>query len=260
MKFRPCIDIHNGKVKQIVGGSLKDAGDFACVNFVSAVDSTYYAEMFKKDGIRGAHVIILNKSDSDFYEATKEAAMKALQAYPGGMQIGGGINADNALEYIQAGASHVIVTSFVFKDGKINYSNMKKLVEAVGREHIVLDLSCGFKDGKYYVVTDRWQKYSDEEVTPELFEKLSDYCDEFLVHGVDSEGKRKGVNTELIELLAQAAAKTEVDITYAGGIASMQDISKIEEISKGRLDITVGSALDLYGGELKYEELIKLND
>ena len=259
MKFRPCIDIHNGKVKQIVGGSLRDAGDFACVNFVSSADSTYYAELFKKDGIKGAHVIILNKSDSEYYEATKDAAFRALEAYPGGLQIGGGVNADNALEYIQAGASHVIVTSFVFKDGKINYSNMEKLVDAVGKEHIVLDLSCGIKDGKYYVVTDRWQKFSDEEVTPELFEKLSDYCDEFLVHGVDSEGKRKGVNSELIELLSKAASQSAVNITYAGGIASMDDIEEIKKISNGKLDVTVGSALDLYGGNLKYSELIKIN-
>lgn len=252
MEFRPCIDIHNGKVKQIVGGSLQDAGDFACENFVSEKDSAWYAKLFMKDGIRGAHVIMLNGHDSEFFEATREEALKALKAYPDGLQIGGGVNADNAKEYIEAGASHVIVTSYVFKDGKILYDNLDRLKDAVGREHIVLDLSARKRDGRYYVVTDRWQKFTEVEVTPELFASLNGYCDEFLVHGVDVEGKKSGIDEELIKILAKADSV----ITYAGGISSIEEIDRICELSDGRLNFTVGSALDLYGGTVKYEELV----
>ncbi len=255
MKFRPCIDIHNGKVKQIVGGSLLDKGDYAAENYISDKDSMYYAGLFKEDSIKGAHVIILNGKDSDFYEATKEAAMAALQEYPGGLQIGGGINADNAKAFIEAGASHVIVTSFVFKDGELKEDNLIKLVEAVGREHIVLDLSAREKDGSFYVVTDRWQNFTNVTVTEELFESLSGYCDEFLVHGVDTEGKKQGADERLLKILAGAIEKYGVKITYAGGIACEKDISLLDEISKGLLDFTVGSALDLYGGSLSYREL-----
>ena len=119
MKFRPCIDIHNGKVKQIVGGSLTDVQDQASENFVSEQDASFYAELYKKAGIKGGHVILLNGHDSPYYESTKEQALLALHTYSGGLQIGGGVNPENAGEYLDAGASHVIVTSYVFKDGRI---------------------------------------------------------------------------------------------------------------------------------------------
>ncbi|MBP5153007.1 MAG: phosphoribosylformimino-5-aminoimidazole carboxamide ribotide isomerase, partial [Lachnospiraceae bacterium] len=177
-----------------------------------------------------------------------------LKAYPGGLQIGGGINADNASGYIDAGASHVIVTSFAFSDGEIKLDNIKALVKAVGKERIVLDLSAAKKDGKYYVVTDRWQKFSKEEVTKELFDSLREYCDEFLVHGTGVEGMKKGPDLELVKILS----KVRYPITYAGGIATLEDIEDIGKISEGRLDFTVGSALDLFGGNLKYTELKKI--
>ena len=161
MKFRPCIDIHNGKVKQIVGGSLTDVQDQAKENFVSEQDAAFYAELYKKAGIKGGHVILLNSLDSPYYEATKAQALLALGAYPKGLQIGGGVNPQNAGEYLDAGASHVIVTSYVFKDGKISWENLNKMKEAAGKENLVLDLSCRKKDGKYYIVTDRWQKFTD---------------------------------------------------------------------------------------------------
>ena len=167
MEFRPCIDIHNGKVKQIVGGSLKDEGNQAKENFVAEQDAAYFAEFYKKDKIRGGHIILLNPSDSSYYKETKRQALLALHTYPGGMQVGGGIHAENAKEFIEAGASHVIVTSYVFKDGKVNYNNLEKILAAVGKEHLVLDLSCRKKDGDYYIVTDRWQKFTEEEITPE---------------------------------------------------------------------------------------------
>lgn len=250
MKFRPCIDIHNGKVKQIVGGSLKDEGNQAITNFASELGADYYAEKYKKDGLVGGHIILLNSKTSYFYEATKEQAMLALRTYPDGLQIGGGITAEHAAEYIDAGASHVIVTSYVFKDGEIHWENLRKLVEAVGKEHVVLDLSCRKRDGKYYVVTDRWQTFTNVEVTPQLLDEMSQCCDEFLVHGVDVEGKASGIELELVKLLADW---NRIPITYAGGIGSMDDLKEFKDVSKGRLDFTIGSALDLFGGKIPYE-------
>ena len=213
MKFRPCIDIHNGKVKQIVGGSLKDQGNQAVTNFSSKYEADHYAKMYQKDGLVGGHIILLNPATSEYYDATKQQAMKALRAYPQGMQIGGGINAENAKEYLEAGASHVIVTSYVFKNGEIHWENLKKLYEAAGKEHIVLDLSCRKKDGAYYIVTDRWQTFTQVELTEEVLTELAEYCDEFLVHGVDVEGNSSGVETELVKMLS---ARGKIPITYAG--------------------------------------------
>ncbi|MCR5277871.1 MAG: phosphoribosylformimino-5-aminoimidazole carboxamide ribotide isomerase [Lachnospiraceae bacterium] len=250
MRFRPCIDIHNGKVKQIVGASLRDAGS-ATVNSESEHDAAWFAGLYKKDGLSGAHVIMLNKAGTADYAKTKAEALSALKAYPGGLQIGGGINDETAGSFIDAGASHVIVTSFAFAGGEIRFDNLRKLKQAVGKEHVVLDLSAGIKDGKYYVVTDRWQKFSNQEVRKELFEELFDYCDEFLVHATNVEGMKMGPDFILAEELSMIPAK----ITYAGGITTMEDIAKIKDLSSGKLDFTVGSALDLFGGTLKYDEL-----
>ncbi len=254
MKFRPCIDIHNGKVKQLVGGSLKDKGNMAQENFVSKNNAEYFAGLYRKDGLKGGHIIILNSKDSEYFEKSKNQAMKALKAYPNGLQIGGGINDENAKEYISAGASHVIVTSFVFKDGVVNYSNLEKLMKAVGKEHIVLDLSCRKKGDDYYIVTDRWQNFTEEKVTVKLLEMLSVYCDEFLVHGVDVEGKGAGMEVELVKILS---GYNKTPITYAGGIASMEQIEQFGMISNEKLDFTIGSALDLFGGNLSYNKIIK---
>ena len=161
MEFRPCIDIHNGKVKQIVGGSLKDKGDCATENFVATHDAAYYAQLYRKAGVRGGHIIMLNAASSEYFEATKSQAVAALKAYPGGLQIGGGIHCENASEYLEAGASHVIVTSYVFRDGRIHYDNLKKLADTVGKEHLVLDLSCRRTKDGYLIVTDRWQKMTE---------------------------------------------------------------------------------------------------
>ena len=253
MKFRPCIDIHNGHVVQIVGSSLKDKGDSALENFVSERDSAYYANLYKENGLDGGHIIILNGKDSEYYEATKAEALKALKAYPGGMQIGGGITAENAKEYINAGASHIIVTSYVFSDGIICYNNLDRLVEAVGKDHIVLDVSCRLKDGKYYVVTDRWQVFTDVVFDEELISDLSKYCDEILVHAVDVEGKKSGINVEIANILKAS----KIPVTYAGGISTYDDIEKIRSIGEGRIDFTIGTALDIFGGLLKMEEVIR---
>lgn len=255
MKFRPCIDIHNGKVKQIVGGSLKDAGDQAKENFVAAQDAAFYAALYRDAGLKGGHVILLNSAESPYYQATREQAFSALRTYPGGLQIGGGVNPENASEYLSAGAAHVIVTSYVFKNGEISWENLEKIEKAAGRENLVLDLSCRKKDGLYYVVTDRWQKFTQVPVTLELMEELGSHCDEFLIHAVDVEGKAKGVETELAVLLAGYTARP---VTYAGGIGSMADVETLRTASEGRLDVTVGSALDIFGGAIPFEKMVNL--
>lgn len=253
MKFRPCIDIHNGKVKQIVGSSLSDQGDKAKENFVASHDAAWFASLFQKDHLTGGHVIMLNHEGSDYYEATRREALSALRTYPGGLQIGGGINADNAGSYIETGAAQVIVTSYVFFDGKISIENLRKLDRAVGREHLVLDLSCSKKDGDFYIMTDRWQKYTETPLSKTLMEDLAQYCSEFLVHAIDAEGKERGINEELAELLS---GFEDFPMTYAGGIHSLEDIELLKRIGKGNLDFTIGSALDLYGGPLSYRKIV----
>ncbi len=253
MEFRPCIDIHNGKVKQIVGGSLKDKGDSAKENFVSTQDSRFYANMYKKSGIKGGHIILLNSADSKYYDDTKKQALLALGEYPKGLQVGGGITADNAREFIDAQAAAVIVTSYVFKDGRINYDNLNRLRDTVGKNNLVLDLSCRKKDGYYYIVTDRWQKFTNEKVTTELLDELSEYCIEFLIHAVDVEGKVNGIEKELISLLGNWG---KIPVTYAGGVSSFDDLYCIKELGKNNLNVTIGSALDLFGGTMDYNKVI----
>lgn len=254
MEFRPCIDIHNGKVKQIVGGSVQDAGDRASENFVSDRSSAWYACFFQEKNLKNGHVILLNGADSPYFEATRAQALEALAAYPGGLQIGGGITAENAAAYLEAGASHVIVTSYVFRDGQISYENLHRLADAVGKDRIVLDLSCRKKDGFYYIVTDRWQKYTKVALSHEIFDELAQFCDEFLIHGVDVEGKQSGIEEGLIELLG---SWNRIPITYAGGIRSMEDIEKIRRAGGGKIHFTVGSALDLYGGKMGFDEVME---
>ena len=255
MWFRPCIDIHNGKVKQIVGGSLTDQGDKARTNFVAEKPADWFAGKYQEDGLYGGHVILLNPVSSPYFEETRNQALRALQTFAGGLQIGGGIRADNVEEYLSAGASHVIVTSYVFSDGRIRWDHLEQLKDAVGKERIVLDLSCRKRDGKYLVVTDRWQKFTDTEVTHELLNLLAGSCAEFLIHGVDVEGRSSGIDQELVEILGTWEKAGEVPVTYAGGIASMEDIRLLQEAGRDRVDFTVGSALDLFGGSLSYEEI-----
>lgn len=252
MKFRPCIDIHNGQVKQIVGGSLKDVKDQAQENFVSVQDAGYYARLYREHHITGGHIILLNPVSSPYYEQTRAQARLALSEYPGGLQIGGGITDENAAEYLNLGASHVIVTSFVFKNGEINQENLEKLRNAVGKEHIVLDVSCRKREGSYYIVTDRWQKFTDVVLNEQIFDKLSGYCDEFLIHAVDVEGKARGIEKEVAKLMGRMDGMM---LTYAGGISSMDDLKELKTLGQAKLDFTVGSALDIFGGNLKFEEV-----
>ena len=247
MKFRPCIDLHKGKVKQIVGSTFSDGDEKAIVtNFVAEQPPAYFAQLYKNDNLPGGHVIMLGPGN-------EAAAKEALSAFPQGLQLGGGINTDNAKEFLDAGASHVIVTSFVFKDGTIYWDNLEDLTQKVGKDKLVVDLSCRKKDDEYYIVTDRWQKLTDTTISEKNLNRLSQYCDEFLVHAVDIEGKQSGVDTGLINLLYQLSP---IPVTYAGGIRSLEDLEIINTEGKGKVDATVGSALDIFGGPLKYEDVV----
>ncbi len=252
MNFRPCIDIHDGKVKQIVGSTLSDTS--AVENFVSAKDADYFAKLYKENELPGGHIILLNKAGTPEYELTKAQAIRGLKAFPNGMQIGGGITAENGAEYIEYGASHVIVTSYVFKNGLVDEDNLKKLVAAVGKEHVVLDLSCKKSDGKYYITTDRWQKMTKVDITYNNLDYFAGFCDEFLIHAVDVEGKQNGIEQELVEYLAGWKG---IDITYAGGVRSIEDMKLLNDIGQGRIDVTVGSALDLFGGNMSFDEAVR---
>lgn len=252
MRFRPCIDIHNGKVKQIVGGSLQDTGNQAAVNFASEQEADYYARLYKEDGLIGGHVILLNPPTSSYYMETKKQACKALGAYPGGLQIGGGTTAENAEEYLNMGASHVIVTSYVFRGGQIRWEQMERLKNTVGKERIVIDVSCRKREDDYYIVTDRWQNYTDVRLTEDVLRKLEVYCDEFLVHGVDVEGKSSGIDAKLARLLGNYNG---IPVTYAGGIGSFEDLKYFKQVTQGKVDFTIGSALDLFGGTVPYDEV-----
>jgi phosphoribosylformimino-5-aminoimidazole carboxamide ribotide isomerase len=246
MKFRPCIDIHQGKVKQIVGESLNE-GNETIENFVSDYESDYYAALFKSDHLSGGHVIMLGSGN-------ETAAIKALQEYPRGLHIGGGITADNASFYLDQGASHVIVTSYIFRNGELDESNLQRIVSEVGKEKLVIDLSCKERDGKWQVVTNQWKTFSNFEVSKLNLRYLESYCDEFLIHAVDIEGKRSGVHENLVKDLAEWV---KIPTTYAGGARSIEDLEVFNKLGEGRLDITIGSALDIFGGDLPYKQVVE---
>ncbi|AES63938.1 1-(5-phosphoribosyl)-5-((5-phosphoribosylamino)methylideneamino)imidazole-4-carboxamide isomerase [Medicago truncatula] len=252
VQFRPCIDIHKGKVKQIVGSTLKDLkdddGSDPITNFESDKSAAEYATLYKQDGLKGGHVIMLGADPF-----SKAASLEALHAYPGGLQVGGGINSDNCLSYIEEGASHVIVTSYVFNNGQMDLERLKDLVRIVGKERLVLDLSCRKKEGKYAIVTDRWQKFSDVSLDAKVMEFLANFADEFLVHGVDVEGKKLGIDEELVALLGK---HSPIPVTYAGGVTVMDDLERIRTAGMDNVDVTVGSALDIFGGNLAYKDVV----
>lgn len=246
MRFRPCIDIHDGKVKQIVGSSLKE-GVEPVTNFESSLPPSHFASIYREDNLPGGHVIMLGRGND-------AAAVDALQAFPGGMHAGGGIHPGNARQFLDAGASHVIVTSYVFSEGKINWSHLKEMTSAVGRERLVLDLSCRKRNDVYHVLTDRWRCETDVSLNPDLFERLGGYCDEFLVHAAHIEGMRSGIDGELVSFLSGCGSR---QITYAGGVESFDDLELIASEGKNRIDVTIGSALDLFGGNLSYRGVVE---
>lgn len=255
MEFRPCIDIHNGKVKQIVGSSLKDEGDHAKENFVSEQDGAFFARLYQSLGIRGGHIILLNHKDSEYYDATRRQAYLALETYPGGLQVGGGITPENAVDYLDRGASHVIVTSYVFANGRVDTEALRRMEQAVGKDRLVLDLSCRSRDGQYYVVTDRWQKFTEVVLNEETLDYFADHCDEMLIHAVDVEGKNSGVEADVCSLMGNWG---KIPVTYAGGVHNMADLEQIRTLGKNRVNVTIGSALKLFGGTLELDEILKV--
>ena len=256
MRFRPCIDIHNGKVKQIVGGSLCGDGAHPEENYVSGEDAAWFARFYTSDGLKDGHIILLNPVSAPQYRPTKEQALLALQEAPGAFQLGGGVTPYNAEEFLAAGASRVIVTSYVFQDGMFNRRPLEKVVSAVGRSRLVLDLSCRKRGDRYYIVTDRWQKFTDVCLNLETLNQLAGSCSEFLVHAVDAEGLRRGPELELVDLLAGSP----IPVTYAGGVADFQDLENLRLRGQGRVDVTIGSALDLFGGTMPYRRVLEAVD
>lgn len=246
MKFRPCIDLHGGKVKQIIGESLHDDSSKVTENFVSEQDAAYYAKMFQKDRLTGGHVIMLGGGN-------EQEAVKALRAYPGGLQVGGGITADNAASYLEQGATHVIVTSYIFKDGQLNQAHLDRIKAEVGKDRLVIDLSCKARDGEWTVVTNQWRVFSDFVLNAENIAYLESFCDEFLIHAVDVEGKQSGIQQELVSRLAEWVS---IPTTYAGGARSFADIDLFYKLTSGKMDLTIGSALDIFGGQLSYKDVI----
>mmetsp|Transcript_60204 Transcript_60204/g.130746 ORF Transcript_60204/g.130746 Transcript_60204/m.130746 type:complete len:258 (-) Transcript_60204:14-787(-) len=246
MRFRPCIDLKGGNVTQIVGGSLIDGGESTVENFRTSKPASEFAAMYMRDGLVGGHVIKLGPGND-------EAALSALRAYPSGLQIGGGITDENAKMWLEAGASHVIVTSFVFSDGELSWDKLARLVSCVGKERLVLDLSCRKREGEYFVVTDRWQKFTELQVSKDTLERLGTHCAEFLVHGVDVEGLRTGIDDELVRRLGEWSP---VPVTYAGGATSLADLDNVLKLGQGRVDLTIGSALDIFGGDVRYQDVV----
>ncbi len=250
MKFRPCIDLHAGQVKQIVGSTLSDTAQGLSTNFASDKPSSFYANLYRQDQLIGGHVIKLGPG-------CDQAACEALRAYPGGMHIGGGITADNAAYWLDQGASHVIVTSYVFQGGRVLDDRLVELVNRVGRERLVLDLSCRQRGDSYYVVTDRWQNFTDVSISAATLSFFAEFCAEFLIHAVDVEGKCAGIAEDLVASLGQWSP---IPTTYAGGVKNLADLHKVRTLGQGRLDVTIGSALDIFGGRgISYQEAVAFN-
>ncbi|GAA6049030.1 hypothetical protein JCM3770_005447 [Rhodotorula araucariae] len=246
--FRPCIDLHNGAVKQIVGGTLDTSA--LRTNFVSEKPSAYYADLYRDNDLRGGHVIKLGPGNDD-------AARSALQAWPNGLQVGGGINESNAQEWLDAGAEKVIVTSYLFPNAKFDEDRLRRLADKVGKERLVVDVSCRRRDDKWIVAMDRWQVMTDMEVNAESLKLLEQYCSEFLVHAADVEGLCQGIDEQLVEKLGEWVT---IPTTYAGGARSVADLALVERLSRGKVDLTYGSALDIFGGsQVRFDELCRYN-
>jgi phosphoribosylformimino-5-aminoimidazole carboxamide ribotide isomerase len=247
--FRPCIDLHQGKVKQIVGSTLREGDASPTVNFESERPASYYAALYRDDGLMGGHVIMLGPGN-------EAAARDALGAFPGGLQIGGGITPRNATAWLDAGASHAIVTSYVFHGGQVDVDRLQEMVRTVGQSRLVLDLSCRKREGVYYVVADRWQSFTQTPVRRDTLEMLAEFADEFLVHAADVEGMQKGIDEELVGLLG---ASSPIPATYAGGARQVEDLERVWRIGGGRVNLTIGSALDIFGGSISYREVVALD-
>ncbi|MGJ8638348.1 MAG: phosphoribosylformimino-5-aminoimidazole carboxamide ribotide isomerase [Opitutaceae bacterium] len=249
--FRPCIDLHEGKVKQIVGGSLRDDGSSPVTNFESDRSGAYFAGSYRSDRLLGGHVIKLGPGNDD-------AAKACLQAYPNGLQIGGGVCLENASTWLALGASHVIVTSWLFdSDGHFLAERLEALVREVGKERLVIDLSCRSVPEGWVVAMNRWQQPTDLFLSSQSLNELSNSCAEFLVHAADVEGKCEGIDSDLVRFLGESC---EIPVTYAGGVHGFEDLETVNRLSRGSVDLTIGSALDIFGGlKVKYQDCVTWN-
>ena len=246
--FRPCIDLHQGQVKQIVGGSLSDTG--AKTNFVSTQNGAYYASLYKQLGLTGGHVIALGPNN-------QQQVLEALTAYPNGMQFGGGVNRENATRYLEAGASAVIVTSYLFENGEFSWSRLEQIKAEVGADKLVLDLSCRKTQEGWMIATDRWQTITSMPVNRQTIAELESHCAEFLIHAADVEGLQAGIDRDLVSLLGNCCT---LPTTYAGGARSLADLELVQSLSKGSVDLTIGSALDIFGGSgVTLDECVRWN-
>lgn len=234
--FRPCIDLHQGQVKQIVGGSLTDSG--ADTNFVSSHDAAYYARLYREHRLSGGHVIALGPNN-------QQQVIQALNAYPNGMQFGGGVNLQNAASYLEAGASHIIVTSYLFENGEFSWPRLEAIKAEVGADRLVLDLSCRRTAEGWMIATNRWQTITATAVDQQTLAELEKHCAEFLVHAADVEGLQAGIDQELVALLGNCC---RIPVTYAGGARTLEDLELVQRLSNGAVDLTIGSALDIFGG------------
>ncbi|MFV1873125.1 MAG: phosphoribosylformimino-5-aminoimidazole carboxamide ribotide isomerase [Oleiphilus sp.] len=235
--FRPCIDLHEGKVKQIVGGSLNDQG--AKTNFVSHYDAGHYAALYRQHDLQGGHVIALGPGN-------KEAALQALAAWPQGLQFGGGVNDKNAEQFLEAGASHLILTSYLFENGELSSDRIERMKGIAGKDRLVFDLSCRRTASGWNIATDRWQTVTQTQITQATLIELANHCDEFLIHAADVEGLQAGIDKDLVLLLGETSP---IPMTYAGGARSLEDLKQVQSLSKGSVDLTIGSALDIFGGQ-----------
>ncbi|KAK6459356.1 1--5-imidazole-4-carboxamide isomerase [Scheffersomyces xylosifermentans] len=269
-KFRGCIDIHSGQVKQIVGGTLKQddiaKDDSTKENFVSTKPSSYYAELYKSNNVKGCHVIKLGSNP-----ANDEAAKLACKTWPNSLQVGGGITLENALTWVdEYKASHVILTSWLFSDenGKkvFDWTKLKQVSQTVGKSRLIVDLSCRtvIESGetKWVVAMNKWQTLTSNSLSKEFLSEVGQYCDEFLIHAADVEGLCKGIDEELVTKLGEwCPAGFEGRIVYAGGAKSKEDLDLVQQLSEGKVDLTYGSALDIFGGKLvTFAELVEWNN
>jgi len=252
-RFRPCIDLHAGQVKQIVGGTLDSATTTLLTNFVSPHPPAHFASLYRTHSLTGAHVIMLGPGNTT-------AARESLAAWPGGLQVGGGINDSNAAEWIAAGASKVIITSFLFPGGTFDQGRLDSVLGALGGDtsQLVIDLSCRRRgEDRWFVAMDKWQKITDMEVNEESIRQLEPYCSEFLIHAADNEGLQKGIDEALVKRLAEWCS---IPVTYAGGGRNLEDLEMVKRLSGGKVDLTIGSALDCFGGSgVKLGECVEWN-
>lgn len=248
--FRPCIDLHDGQVKQIVGGSLSADGSGLKTNFVSPHPPGHFAAMYRRDGLVGGHVIKLGAGNDP-------AAKAAISAWPDAFHVGGGIDLDNAQPWIEGGAAKIIVTSWLFPDGVFSEARLAALAQRVSRNRLVVDLSCRRRGEHWFVATNRWQTLTDFAITEASLLALARHCSEFLIHAADVEGLCSGIDEALVAALGRWST---LPCTYAGGGKDIGDLQLVDRLSGGRIDLTFGSALDIFGGsQVRYADCVAWN-